>query len=384
VASSDVLIVGAGPAGSIAALLLARAGLRVRLFDRAVFPRDKLCGDTLNPGALAILRRLGVAGAIERRALPLRGMVVSGVRGARVAAEYGGGVRGLAVLRRDLDWLLVAAAVEAGAVFEPGTAIEGPAVAEDGGERRVTGVRVRTARGVEAIEAPLTIAADGRRSTLAFRLGLAHHPAAPRRWAIGAYFDGVDVVPGFGEMHIRPRRYIGVAPVPGGLTNACVVVSEPRRGALADPSALLLSTLRNDSELGERFAGATPATPPVVLGPLAVDCDASGLPGLLLAGDAAGFIDPMTGDGIRFALRGAELAADVAVRALAGQVPDPVAELARLRAQEFGGKWRMNRMLRAMVASPRALQWAARGAKVCPTLVRTIIRKAGDVEAGDG
>ena len=93
--SPDVLIAGAGPAGSIAALLLARAGVRVRLLDRATFPRDKLCGDTLNPGALDILRRLGIATDIERAGLPIRGMVVTGAGGVSVHGEYGPGLRGL-------------------------------------------------------------------------------------------------------------------------------------------------------------------------------------------------------------------------------------------------------------------------------------------------
>src|SRR6266850_1390302 len=103
----DVLIVGGGPAGSVAATALARAGARVRLLDRAAFPRDKLCGDTVNPGTLAVLRRLGLSAAIEER-----------------------------------------------------------------------GLRAR-----------VTIAADGRHSTLAFGLGLARHPDTPRRWAIGAYVE---------------------------------------------------------------------------------------------------------------------------------------------------------------------------------------------------
>ena len=76
----DVLIVGAGPAGSVAATVLARAGARVRLVDRASFPRDKLCGDTLNAGTLAILSRLRLAAAVERLGLRLDGMMVTGGR----------------------------------------------------------------------------------------------------------------------------------------------------------------------------------------------------------------------------------------------------------------------------------------------------------------
>src|SRR3979409_1721959 len=74
----DVLIVGAGPAGSVAGAILARAGARVGLVDRATFPRDKLCGDTVNPGTLARLRALGLADDIEARGLRVDGMLVTG------------------------------------------------------------------------------------------------------------------------------------------------------------------------------------------------------------------------------------------------------------------------------------------------------------------
>jgi flavin-dependent dehydrogenase len=103
------------------------------------------------------------------------------------------------------------------------------------------------------------------------------------------------------------------------------------------------------------------------------------MPGLLLAGDAAGFIDPMTGDGMRLAFSGAELAADLAVRAIGDPTFDAARALAAARAREFAGKWRMNRALRTLVASPRAVAWAARGARVCPPLIRQLISAAGDV-----
>jgi menaquinone-9 beta-reductase len=74
----DVVIVGAGPAGSLAAIILSRAGLRVRIFDRARFPRPKLCGDTLNPGALRTLARLLSIDTLRTSALPIDGMLLTG------------------------------------------------------------------------------------------------------------------------------------------------------------------------------------------------------------------------------------------------------------------------------------------------------------------
>src|SRR5438552_4796091 len=102
----DVLIVGAGPAGAVAATVLARAGSRVRIVDRAAFPRDKLCGDTVNPGTLARLRRLGLADEIERRGLRVDGMIVTGERGGAIDGRYPSGRSGRALLRRDLDSIL--------------------------------------------------------------------------------------------------------------------------------------------------------------------------------------------------------------------------------------------------------------------------------------
>ena len=187
-----------------------------------------------------------------------------------------------------------------------------------------------------AFPARVTIAADGRRSVLAFGLGLARHPASPRRWAIGAYFadfgarvpgtcqarvrpqPGTGTAPTFGEMHIRSGRYIGVAPVPGGLTNVCLVrPAGPADPGFADAAALLTRELARDPLLADRAAAARMVAPPAVLGPLAVDVVPAATDGLLLAGDAAGFIDPMTGDGLRFAIRGGELAAFAALDALA-------------------------------------------------------------------
>src|SRR5881628_945990 len=100
----DVLIVGAGPAGAIAGLVLARAGARVRIVDRAAFPRDKLCRDTVNPGTLARLQELGIAEPIERCALRVDGMLVTGERGVAIEGRYPRGLSGRAIVRRDFDW----------------------------------------------------------------------------------------------------------------------------------------------------------------------------------------------------------------------------------------------------------------------------------------
>ena len=372
----DAIVCGAGPAGSVAATVLARGGARVLLLDRARFPREKLCGDTMNPGTVAILRRLELTGGFEADALPVHGMIVTGERGVRVRAEYGKDARGFAILRRTLDAALVGAAAAAGARLEEGVLVRGPLLSAG----RVRGVVIAGRDGGDVrVPAPLVIAADGRRSRVALPLGLARHPRRPRRWAIGAYFDAVADLTAFGEMHVRRGRYLGIARVPSAeqrSANVCLVV--PGGDGLADPSGLLLRAIESDPQVRERFAGARMTTAPVVLGPLAVDVPVPGAPGLLLAGDAAGFIDPMTGDGLRFAVRGGELAAEVGLAALAGTLAEPHVRLARLRRREFAAKWRFNRVLRALVSRGMTVELAGVAAAAAPWILRRTIAFAGD------
>jgi flavin-dependent dehydrogenase len=393
----DVVIVGAGPAGSVAATVLARAGARVRLLDRATFPREKLCGDTVNPGTLAILRRLHMAEPIESRGLRVEGMLVTGEGGVapvRIVGRYPGGLAGRVLPRSELDWLLVQEAMRAGATFEPGVAVRGAVMGDARGTTTVRGVTIAS-RGTAAggnMLARVTIGADGRRSTLAFGLGLARHPEHPRRWAIGAYAEGVEggvqgAVKGagaLGEMHIRRDRYIGVAPMGGGRTNVCLVKPSGAGDAeFGEPMAVLRRALEEEPVLADRFRHARFMAAPVVLGPLAVDAAGESIDGLLLAGDASGFVDPITGDGLRFAVRGGELAALAALDAIEHGWNGVHARLRAARRREFASKWRFNRALRALVASPIAVRSAAAAARLSPGLVRAIVARAGDCDLAE-
>ena len=116
-----------------------------------------------------------------------------------------------------------------------------------------------------------------------------------------------------------------------------------------------------------------------VLGPLAVDARAAGCAGMLLAGDAAGFVDPMTGDGLRFAIRGGELAARAALAEMETGQP-AYARLHDWRRREFAGKWRLNRALRALVGSPHSLSCAAVVARAWPAPVEHLVAVAGDID----
>ncbi|HVG55786.1 MAG TPA: NAD(P)/FAD-dependent oxidoreductase [Vicinamibacterales bacterium] len=397
----DVLVVGAGPAGTIAARQLAVAGVRVRIVDRATFPRDKLCGDTLNPGSLAMLSRLDSAVAIRvrARAVATTGITVTGPGGAMVSADYPDDLSGASLMRRDFDQWLLESAVHAGARFDPGVVVHAPVVVDDshgpadglrqgsggqeaghgGGSSRVIGVRAQCGRREYDFRSRVVIAADGRASRLAAALGLSRFTKSPRRWAYGAYFTGVDGLTTRGEMHIRSDGYVGVAPLPGDVANVCVVRARPNLIPGQSAETLLSRSIAADPALAGRFARARRVADIAVLGPLAVESRTAGCPGLLLAGDAAGFVDPMTGDGLRFAIRGGELAACAALAELDSGVP-AFGQLHQWRAREFGGKWRINRLLRALVGSPHALSCAALTTRAWAGPVERLVGIAGDVD----
>ena len=211
--------------------MLARAGLRVRLLERATFPRDKLCGDTLNPGAVALLARLALHPADD--GLPIQRD--AGHRPGRGPCRgwYPAGVIGRAIRRSVLDHRLLQAAAGAGVAVVDGVRAQEVVMDARG---HVAGVTVGGDR-PRQMGARVVIAADGRSSRLARALGLARYARAPRRWAVGGYFTGVTGMSPRGEMHVRPGRYIGVAPLPDGLTNVCVVTAD--RAALRDPALLI-------------------------------------------------------------------------------------------------------------------------------------------------
>jgi flavin-dependent dehydrogenase len=144
--------------------------------------------------------------------------------------------------------------------------------------------------------------------------------------------------------------------------------------------ALLTAALDRDPVLGPRFRRARPVTPPVVLGPLAVDARAVAAPGLFLVGDAAGFVDPMTGDGIHLAWQGAELAVDAVRRLL--EEGQPASEAGDAYGRALAGRLALkrafDRSLRLLVGVPAAVTAAAHMARVWPGAFRTLIRVAGD------
>ena len=189
------------------------------------------------------------------------------------------------------------------------------------------------------------------------------------------YFSDVAGMTSLGEMHVRRGHYIGVAPVPGGLTNACLVV--PHDAAtlpLAQPADALDRLLAGRSGVVRALCRRARRRAADHARTDGGGYDTrSGEPGLLLAGDAAGFIDPMTGDGLRFALVGAELAAAIVKEVFAGSLPIDRAhlELAERRRRRFNRSGGSIARLRALVASPASVtRRSSDGSRVAVALRR--------------
>jgi geranylgeranyl reductase family protein len=351
----DVAIVGGGPAGSACAFFCAQAGLRTVVLERETFPREKVCGDCLNPGCWPVLHRLGVADAV--RELPhgkLEIVSFVAICGARVdAALPGNDEPEIAVKRSLLDQLLLEKARAAGA-----------AIVEHAMVTRVEKTRwgdwkVDVVR--DKITAPILVAADGRNSTVARLRGLL--PTAQReRVALQTH---IPLPPGFGNrvvLQFLNEGYSGQAPVSAAELNLCLV------GTARDVEKLKAWAARQF-----KVASTQPwrTITPLTRSPLGAAHE-----NLFLIGDAARVVEPFTGEGIYYALHSGELAAD-AIIAIArnGDHKTAMERFAAEHQRMYCGRLWINQLARAAVLSPRVGSAFVRLAKIYPGGLRFLTRK---------
>jgi menaquinone-9 beta-reductase len=355
-----VIVVGAGPAGAATAMFMSERGLDVLILDRATFPRPKICGEYLSPESARILDRLGVLKAIDAAgAAPLQGMRITAPDGTVLEARYRA-IDGrqpyrdhaMALSRSLLDSILVDRLRALPVDLREGVRVTDLVVEGD----RVAGVETLDGEGRrETIAAPLVVGADGRASVVAHRLGC-RHPHRLRRIALVTYVTGLPACRNVGEIFVDPPDYAILNPLTPDRINMSLVVPldhvGPWRGRLETFFAARVKQLRH---LARRIAGAERVTPVEAMGPLAYRVGAPAHGGVLLVGDAAGFYDPLTGEGVFSALRGAELAAETAGRALArGDVSaDGLAEYRHARRAVFGDKQHFTRALQFVIGRRR-------------------------------
>lgn len=349
----DVLVIGAGPSGCAAGVVAARAGLDVRVIDRATFPRPKVCGDALSNKAIAIIGSLGAGDAL--RAAPhadVLGALALLPDGGSIPRDYGD-ARGMIVGRLDLDALLVRALVASGAEVTEGSAADDLVV--EGGA--VVGARV----GGEVVRARAVLAADGPGSVATRALGVEKPRGRGLAISATAYFEGVTgaLREGWSEHWFDPGLPYGygwIFPAVEGVSNVGVYL---RRDGY-DARKLSLSTLF-DAFIGqhrERFEGArrvgSVRTWQLPLSDVGVRV---GMPGLLTTGDAGRHVDPLTGEGIWQALRTGEVAGEVCAEALkSGALDDEAVRRYRWRvAREVDApatvRGRIQDAMQALVAS---------------------------------
>jgi flavin-dependent dehydrogenase len=297
---ADVLVIGAGPAGAATALFAARSGRRVILIDKQEFPRDKPCGEGLLPSGIPGLRRLGLESElIAAGAPPLYGLSfgLPGRPHATVRFPAHDGVQaGLGIRRLDFDQRLVEAVRRDDRIrFCPNT----PAISL---RRDQPGVAVVTPAG--EIRAPLTVAADGLRSSVRHQIGWTVGPRPPHRYGIVSHW----IVPGPLDPWVRITFADGLelyeGPVPGGQRMVGLLCYQPRMRAFAGQ----LETRYREAvlELRPELRVAQPVGPVYAVGPFWYRARTVADGGVFLVGDAAGFSDPITGEGIAAGLRQAQ------------------------------------------------------------------------------
>jgi geranylgeranyl reductase family protein len=359
-------IVGAGPAGSAAAVFLRRHGAQVTLLERGHFPRDKVCGDGCTPRTLWMLRRLSIEHLPKNSAALLDKVMFVAPGGEELVADlpehiFGG--RAAVVPRAVLDRMLVELAVDAGAVLREGVYVSGI-------ERDADGVTLRCRNGND-VRADVVLGCDGSPSIVRRELGAPPFPKEHGAFAVRAYYEGLHLThpDAFGlywDRELLPA-YGWIFPLPDGRANvglglrADYLARSPRK-----LPELLDEFCRNPRVAAELSGGRRVGRVKGHHLPAGSFANHLVADRALLLGDAAGFINPLTGEGIEFALESGELAADAIADAVSTGGAWHTARGLRgyeTRCEDrFRATFRLNRRLQRIFEHPRLVDRLIRAA----------------------
>ncbi len=362
--SFDVAVVGAGLAGSCAAILLAQSGARVVLLDSKTPGHHKVCGEFLSPESRVQLEQLGVWPALELAGAQKvqRARISTSTRRGRSIALPGEGV---AISRASLDPILWRRAQQVGVVALDQTRVQ----SIEGNE----GFQIRTSAG--DFSARFVVGATGRGSKLG-RDGDKNPPKTPRFVGLKTHLRGAHL--GRGEVAMFPFAggYCGLVEVENGSVNACLLAPYARLKN-SSPAALWKEVCRENRSLGEAMREAKPLFEWIATGNLSFEHFAPARDGVLRAGDAAGYIYPLSGDGMAMALRSGELAARSVEEALKwGLSPEEAASFyAQMWTREFGRRLKWASALQPLFCDPRLSSAALRLSNALPGLSRLAAKR---------
>jgi len=377
--SADVIVVGAGPAGSSAALHLAKAGLDVLLLEKSEFPRDKICGDGLTPRAVQELALMGidVSKLDWKRTKGLRMHVGRALYHAEWPDLTDFPPFGMTVKRKVLDQFLVEQAVAASARLRTNTTVQAPLVRRN----RVVGV---TTKDGLAFEAPVVVAADGSSARLAVAMGVHRMPSRPLGLAIRTYFTSPmsedDWLDSWLELwdgepnrsHLLPG-YGWSFPLADGTCNVGVGLPDTKHYPNMNYRQLLSQWLKTMPPSW----GFTPENQVVPIRggalPMGMNRKPIYLRGMLLTGDAAGLVNPFTGEGISYAMQSGRYAAEHIVEARARGFHTRSAERALNQYAEhiscaLGSYYRMGRLFGWFISHPWVMRLSAHYGLAFPPL----------------
>ncbi|CAL9495756.1 Menaquinone reductase [Streptomyces sp. enrichment culture] len=392
--SADVIVVGAGPAGSTTAYHLAQAGLDVLLLEKTSFPREKVCGDGLTPRATKQLVGMGIDVSEEAGWLRNKGLRIIG-GGHRLQLDWPELAAypdyGLVRRREDFDELLARQAEKAGAQLFERCNVTGP-IQDDRAAGRIVGVTAKLGEDKRQVtfRAPVVVAADGNSSRLSLAMGLHRNDKRPMGVAVRTYFTSPrhddDYLESWLELWDRRGDEPRLLPGYGWIFGMGDGTSNVGLGILNSSSAFRELDWR---EVLKAWCASMPEewgyTPENMSGPIrgaALPMAFNRKPhysrGLLLVGDSGGLVNPFNGEGIAYAMESGEIAAEVIVQALARQ--SPAQRELTLRAypktlqETYGGYYTLGRAFVKLIGNPKIMKLATDRGLSHPVLMRFTLK----------